>query len=154
MALVVGTNSYVDIPFADSYFGERYNDYLVDWADIEYADKEKLLITATTNIDAMFTLSGEKADPNQQLEFPRYDPDDSSPVVPDKVKYATCELALYIYNFGSDFLPSPTSIKLDKMRIDLQGQGSMFPVIVSNLMREYGEIMDPTTLIQVVNLVR
>lgn len=154
MALTVGTNSYVDASYAESYFEDRFHDYLVDWADIDDDSKDKLLITATGHIDGLFTFSGEKADESQVLEFPRYDPENDSPVVPDKVKQATCELALFIYNYGSEILPAPESIKMDKMKIDVSSQGLMIPAAVSGLLKEYGDVLDPSMTIQVVNLDR
>jgi hypothetical protein len=95
MALVVGTNSYISVADADTYFSDRLN--ADEWTG---TDKDKALIQATKMIDFRHYL-GYKTDETQALKFPRIgliddyvDLDENE--VPQKVKDATCELALYL----------------------------------------------------------
>ena len=75
MALVKGTNSYVTVAEADSYFAERLHSET--WSGASPTDKEKALITATGLLDQKPWV-GEAEDELQPLAFPRigyyYDP--------------------------------------------------------------------------------
>lgn len=97
MALVAGTNTYVDITYADAYFGGRYG--AEQWRAASEQAKEQALITATRAID-MQRLRGRKADDSQSLAFPRaiywrgiWSAEDA---VAEAVKAAQCEEALAI----------------------------------------------------------
>lgn len=68
MPLEVGTNSYASLAEADEYFTGYYG--ADAWAEATDEDKEVALITATSRIDRL-TLLGVKADPEQDLAFPR-----------------------------------------------------------------------------------
>lgn len=73
MALTVGTNSYINVADADTYFSERL--FADVWTAATSTDKEKALIMATKVIDRQY-LKGRKrnidTNSNQQLlAFPR-----------------------------------------------------------------------------------
>jgi hypothetical protein len=100
MALVVGTNSYLDVTDADLYFDARLHSD--NWTNAESADKEKALIHATRMIDDLFEWPGDIADDDQDLAWPRSGVYDSEgreideTVIPDEIKEATCEQAIYL----------------------------------------------------------
>lgn len=77
---------YISIYDADSYFNTRFNSNL--WNGVNDTDKTKLLTTATRMIDTL-NYAGDKADEDQEFEFPRGD----DIVVPISIKYACCEIA-------------------------------------------------------------
>lgn len=84
--------SYATVEYADTYLA-----CLLDtgaWDKADDATKERALMSATLQIDALASYSGgfrgQKADPDQPLEFPR-SPDT---VVPDAIKRACCLEAL------------------------------------------------------------
>ncbi|ADQ04402.1 hypothetical protein Calow_0834 [Caldicellulosiruptor owensensis OL] len=118
MAIQVGTNSYVDIEFADSYFSERL--YADEWDNADTATKEKALITACKRIERL-QFKGLKVDETQILSFPRMFPSVSAPInrersfnldfgigfvvqeeVPNEVKWAQCEEALALLKYGNN----------------------------------------------------
>lgn len=86
--------SYADISFADEHFSERYG--ADEWTETSETNKNKLLKTATMIIDQL-NFAGDKADEDQELEFPR----GTDTVVPTMIKKACCEIALALLS-GSD----------------------------------------------------
>lgn len=154
MALVVGTNSYISVANADLYFADRYYSYTYLWGDVSADNKPLVLVSATGIIDSIFIFYGEKNDSSQALEFPRYSEDIETPSIPTKVEQATCELALYIFNYGTDFLIVPDSVKLDKIRVDLKGGEIFIPEVIRTLLKEYGYVIDKSKAIQTPLLVR
>lgn len=104
MALVVedGTgisnaNAYVSVTDADAYFAARNN---TSWAARSTPDKEKGILYATSFLDSQFYWYGHISKSEQALGWPRilvYDTEGRSlpsSIVPQRVKDATCELAL------------------------------------------------------------
>lgn len=82
--------SYVTNSEANDYFqNSRYNAGL--WNATGEPDKTKLLFEATQLIDNL-NFSGDKADEDQELEFPRGDDDD----IPEDIKIACYEIAYAI----------------------------------------------------------
>ena len=69
MTLTVGTNSYLSVADADSYWSAR-NDST--WSGASTAAKEKALIEATQYIDGAYSFIGSIATSNQSLAWPRY----------------------------------------------------------------------------------
>jgi hypothetical protein len=99
----VGTptsNSYGDVTEADDYFGGRLN--ATAWpATSVGADlllKQQALATASSRIDQEQYEDDEKADPAQRMKFPRAVDVD---VIPDIVKFATFEEALFLLRAGT-----------------------------------------------------
>jgi hypothetical protein len=103
MALIVGTNSYIDVDEAQAYFDNRL--YSDAWTNASQEDKSKALITASSRIDNV-PVMGIKKIYSQPLEFPRYFETDVS----QNVKNAVCEEALAL-------------LKGVSKRIELQRQG-------------------------------
>lgn len=88
--LQVNVNSYISYDEAAVYFDDRLHKDV--WTSFDYTVCEKALIMASRRIDTLM-LSGVKSNKEQAMEFPRTV---TNGVVPDKVKYAVCEEALYI----------------------------------------------------------
>ncbi len=112
--LIVGTNSYVSLEDANTYFNERL--YAEAWTSETDDDKKaRALITATRKIDRLI-IKGVKADSDQTLQFPRsiYSEDTKLWVeeseVSQSVKDAVCEEALAL-------------LKGIPKRVELQAQG-------------------------------
>lgn len=69
MTVVVGTNSYLSIADADTYWSARNSSV---WCDADDAVKEKALIEATQYIDGAFSFIGTQKTDNV-LAWPRFD---------------------------------------------------------------------------------
>jgi hypothetical protein len=108
-------NSYVSVASADSYFSARVN--ASSWNDISNntnatsstTQKENLLKQATREIDRKLRFQDQKYydvplgnDNYQALEFPRTSTldDDGDRIIPDEVKFATYEQALWLQERG------------------------------------------------------
>ena len=101
MTITVGTDVYVSLADADTYWSNKNNS---TWSAASDADKEKALRVATQFLDGAFTYIGVMTDFEQPLAWPRsnavihtgnyagavYDVDE----IPQKLKDANCELAL------------------------------------------------------------
>lgn len=114
MAIVVGTDAYIDITGADTYFAGRL--YADAWTNATDTDKEKALKQATKTIDRQ-PLKGRPVDLSQPLAFPRCYLAPGAPLsqyrfdllpgwwceteVPQAVKNATCEEALALLERGN-----------------------------------------------------
>ena len=94
--------SYITWADADIYFGNRL--HVTAWLGATQAEKTVALVEATQRIERL-RFSGYLVDADQDLEFPRYydevEGSDGTEVVPDNIKYATCELALALLD-GAD----------------------------------------------------
>lgn len=95
MALVVGTNSYISVADANTYFEDRLD--ADEWINADDTVKAKALITATRSIDRE-PLIGKKYSDDQTLQFPRLT-DGAS--IPQIVKDACCEEALFLLQMTS-----------------------------------------------------
>jgi len=101
MALVKGTNSYVDVAEADAYFANRIDADL--WVDTDPLRKEQSLISATAVLDQN-SWTGSVVSVTQPLAFPRigsyFDPKIGGQVilegVPERVKQACYEQAFHM----------------------------------------------------------
>ena len=106
MALVLNTNSYVEIADADEYFETRIDS--ANWFDAEDEIKEQALVTATYMVDDNSWI-GSAVSSSQALAWPRknaiyYDNRMGGNItvgqaeVPNKVKVAVYEQALHLVN--------------------------------------------------------
>ena len=107
MALVKGTNSYVDLEQAEAYFEDRLD--VAAWTDADDESKEQALVTATMLLEEQ-PWTGYAASETQLLAFPRsgeyFDPRlglnvqlvASATEVPERLKKATYELAYHLLN--------------------------------------------------------
>jgi len=98
MAITVGTDSYVSVADADTYWTERNN---LDWTTADTAYKEKALREATEYIDGTFEgrwIGEHPGSASQVLAWPRNGAVDSEgrsvTGIPERVKDATSRLAL------------------------------------------------------------
>lgn len=104
MALVVGTDSYLSIADADTYWLDRNNS---TWSSATTPEKEKALREATQFIDGAYTFIGEQKTDNV-LAFPRHSVEVvsgnftgvyyDSETIPPQIKNATAELGLECLN--------------------------------------------------------
>jgi hypothetical protein len=129
--LTVGTNSYVNVTDATTYFADRL--YSSDWDNASTDDKAKALIMATKAIDRM-KMKGFKSVQAQSLEYPRavysytrfiqrnivgaagYFYGDNLVIetaVSQNVIQATCEQAIFLLKMGEN----------GNKRAELQAQG-------------------------------
>lgn len=89
-------NSYVTVAEADLYFDNRA--HASDWHEV--SDKDKLLMTASQQIDWYLKFKGDKADYSQSMKWPRIGilyPDETEypdDIIPPEVKVAVYEMAL------------------------------------------------------------
>lgn len=92
--------SYATIQYADEYLGGLTGNDA--WVAADEQVRQKALLTATVQIDALAACGagfrGAKAQPEQELEFPRT-PDDT---VPTAIKRACCHEAAAILDQMSD----------------------------------------------------
>ena len=140
----VNANSYCDTAYADIYFTDRIGSDA--WSS---ADKSVALIHATRVLDSTFSYSGYvDSESLQSLRWPRiyvYDRDGrevSELIVPDPVKQATCELALFISTSGgySAEADNLESVKVGPIQIKSNVNTSKYsvPSVVQELMSGYG----------------
>jgi len=115
MALVLNTNSYVEVDDADTYFETRIDS--ASWDVAITALKEEALVTATQLIDNHPWI-GSAVSPSQALAWPRknalyYDTRMGQDIsianneIPEKVKLAVYEQALHLLN-NEDLLAQTT----------------------------------------------
>lgn len=102
MSLIKGTNSYVTVAEADSYFLDRID--AGAWTSADNTKKAQALVTATSYLDEMNWLGIAVSD-SQTLSFPRegeyFDPRMGTEVVldstvPTRIIQATYELAFHL----------------------------------------------------------
>lgn len=101
MTVTVGTNVYISVAGADTYWSERNNS---TWSAATTAAKEKALREATQYIDGAYMFIGELTSLTQSLAWPRSgavitsgnfrDKDFDSDEIPQKIEEACAELAL------------------------------------------------------------
>lgn len=100
MAIIVGTDSYISLADAETYFGDRLHS--TNWSDKTDSIKEIALKHATRMLDDLFNWTGELTDEDQVLDWPRTDVEDSEgreldpDTIPVQIENATCEQALYL----------------------------------------------------------
>ena len=137
MALVVGTNSYVTESEANLYCADRYG--YEAWEDAD--NKGKALISATDILDGLCIWYGEKTDPDQALEFPRYPTADP---VPQAVKDAQCEIAFKIVVIGSvntDGGDAVEELKAGDVSLKFKAKNTKNPLVsdlTSSFLQPYG----------------
>lgn len=111
MAITVGTDSYISLADAETYFAGRLHSDA--WDSASELDKEKALKTATKRID-MLSFRGRPVDTEQALAFPRYILGDSGYLftvdITQKLEDATCEEAIALLE-QTDF-----DLKREKMK--------------------------------------
>ena len=142
MALVKGTNSYVDLDEAEVYFEDRLD--VAAWTDADDESKEQALVTATMLLEEQ-PWTGYAADETQSLAFPRvgeyFDPrlginvqlKSTDSDVPVRLKKATYELAYHLINNDGilDSTGKVTDIEVGSISL----KTVMTPNVLPNLVR-------------------
>lgn len=143
MAVIKGTNSYVSVAEADSYFADRVDSAV--WAAASDTLKNQVLVSATMLLDIQ-SWAGTAITENQPLAFPRnceyFDPRVGSSILlngdtPKRVTDATFELAMHLLqnegilgDSGSVRTLSVGTITLNNIQ-----EPSMLPKIVKTLIK-------------------
>ena len=149
MALVKGTNSYVTVAEADSYFADRLHSET--WSGASPTDKEKALITATGLLDQKPWV-GEAENELQSLAFPRigyyYDPKYGRDLdlinTPERVLKATYELALHL--LSNDVMAASSTVKslsvgpISLQQISTSKEPSKLDELISPLLENSGSL--------------
>jgi hypothetical protein len=119
---LANANSYVSVTEADDYFsGHPF--YADVWDALGVPDKSNLLISSSILLDSLITWKGYLANSSQALGWPRTFVLDnelrtiSSTAVPQRVKDAVCELAVYASK--GDPFAAPSSVGVDRLKIDV-----------------------------------
>lgn len=138
-------NSYVTLEFAYDYF---FNHVLgISW--VESSKQSQALIQATRLLDSLIKWSGVRATDTQALEWPRVVEIDDIGVstIPVSLKYAVCELAMYlITNPASTGITltddSVSSVKVGPITVDLNNDRPtvVLPHIVSSMVAHLGSM--------------
>lgn len=138
------SNSYVTEAEASNYFADSLQGD--SWTGL--TAKEAALVSSTRYLD-MLDWEGQKTDESQSLELPReymYDINSElvgNDVIPEKVKQAVYELALYMGSNPDSFSTADTTtkIKVDVIEIEQEviefGSYSSLPLRVRNLISPY-----------------
>lgn len=109
--------TYATVEDADKYFSAKFGS---TWGEVEQADKEKLLVTATREIEkAEFQFC--KVDEDQELAFPRMPRFNCYDVIinPEKeLIECCCEIANAIYNLPmAETITTPGIDKIKSMSV-------------------------------------
>lgn len=145
MALVVGTNSYISVADADTYFEDAIHASV--WSSASPGDKAKALVTATRFFDRQNWNGSKYQDaPTQVLDWPRSGLTDSNgnaldeTEVPQEILDATCELALTLLQNPSAQDSTDTGSNIKRMKAGsveieyIRGtSGTRFPTIINEL---------------------
>ena len=139
-------NSFVDLTFADAFFGTKFNADL--WDTFSPQIKERLLVSATEAIN-VFKFGGTKTLNSQSLEWPRkwlVNQDGSAILdtsIPLNLKKAVCEMAYWIWT-EEDRLVSDTevnqieSMKIGPLDVKVSGKAKVVPPAVEALLSAIG----------------
>jgi len=142
MALTVGTNSYISLEDAETYFTDRLNS--TEWDSAIDTIRSKALIQATQIIDQKDFL-GYKSVSTQALKFPRTGLVDDgvavdSSTIPKRVKDAVCELAIWCLTEDytePDDLAGYQSIKIAVIEVQTRQGAKAMPPMVTRLLSPF-----------------
>ena len=145
MAIVVGTDTYVSVSDANTYF--KLAIHSSSWDSASNSTREKALATATRSLDRQLWLGSKYEEaPTQMLEFPRSgltdkngDPVDET-TVPQEVIDATCEYGLALIEDDSIQNQANTGSNIKRLKAGsaeieyIRGtNGKRFSTIISEL---------------------
>lgn len=135
MALIVGTDTYIDL--ADS------TAYLADFGDEGAVVTETDLKKATLAIDRLYggRFKGVKTDDLQALQFPR----DTSTTIPQAVEHATVELAVLMANGLNPYVQPDPVVTEETVELDVLKQSRKFASngYSSNFLHKINVILAP-----------
>lgn len=146
-------NAYCDATFADDYFESRVGSS--NWNSASDDDKDAALIIATQTLDANYEWNGYRSTDAQALGWPRQfaiNPDQrwisldgqyiANDIVPQTVKKATCEFAVFILtNDGYDgAVGDLRSIQVGPIKLGINSLTSTFPIPTNalDLLKKWG----------------
>lgn len=141
MSITVGTNSYLTVAEADSYFeGRLYSD---KWEAAK--DPDKALIMAASLLDTQISWAGRPASDSQVMAWPRAGVRDVAPdVIPTAVKVAQAELALALLTQDLTAAPDTAGIaSLEvagaiKLQVNAADRPHLIPPLVSGILSPLG----------------
>jgi hypothetical protein len=128
------SNSFVDLAYADAYFLSTLS--AVRWAALTV--KNEALVSGTLYLDTL-GYKGTVATDTQALQFPRL----GSAVIPERIKIATCGLALYMAEnqdaFGVADMTTEIKVAVIQIKQEVAAIGSIssLPLGIKNLIREF-----------------
>ena len=128
-----GANCYVSLDEANAYFDYRL--YSDSWTESTSGTQIQALVTATNDIDIFYEFYGSETYEGQSLDWPRDGVTDcegneiDSESIPEEVKDATCEHALYILNQNieanqANLNKGIKSATVDKLKVEYHGGAS------------------------------
>lgn len=143
MALAKGTNSYVTVGEADSYFADRLD--ASAWSAADSTLKSKALVTSAAILEDCKWV-GTALDEAQDMAFPRsgyyFDPRlgtsmEIGNLVPDRITKANMELANYLLNNSGLTLQSGKILNIKVGDIELNNivSPSLIPSTVKRIIR-------------------
>lgn len=143
MALAKGTNSYVTVAEADTYFEDRLD--VAAWTSANATQKAQALVTATSVLDSENWVGIAISD-SQPLAFPRvgtyFDPrlgyiTDLPVTVPVKIEDATCELAYHLLNNDGllDDTGSVSDLQVGTISLHIKNSAGLVPPFVKKMIR-------------------
>ncbi len=133
MALIVGTNSYVSVADADTYFTERLG--ATAWTGATTGNKTAALLQACRTLERLRYI-GSHPGSTQSLSWPREGATDprgygiASTVVPQAMKDAQCEEALALLQMAED---------ADAVSREMAQKQGIRDVVVGGVREVYGE---------------
>ena len=150
--LPAGANSYVSVEEASFYHEAGVS--ADEWAAIDPAEQERLLVTATRLLDATVDWRGYRSYPDQALDWPRIGVLQHSRyvlpanTVPIDVRYATAELAMHLKRRPApatvgtapveEVKLGPISVKMGTATQSASSPLTTLPAEVLALIRDFG----------------
>lgn len=170
-------NTYVTLAAADSYVADKVPvaSVVTAWDAKTDAQKNLLLVRATEFLDGLVSWYGDRYSSDQNLKWPRINFyiegllfDHTLTSFPQKVQYATVEMALFLMqqsNATSEENENVTydAVAIGPLKIDFNTDATgaatkYFPDIIPILLKDLGLIEDPdlpkTNRLKVAKLVR
>lgn len=143
MALTKGTNSFVSLVEAKSYFEDRLD--VAAWTAADDTSKSQALVTAT-NILNQLDWVGIAVSETQNLAFPRtgsyYDPKVGYDIllpsdIPPRISSATFELAYHLLNNDGllDDTGTVSSVSISSISLEIQSTANLIPKSVRRIIK-------------------
>lgn len=129
--LVVGTNSYVDVPYAMIYHAAKFNS--TKWLNASIESKERSLVSACSMLEA-YNWVGD-SDSTTPISWPRII--DGTSYTPTGIKDAQCELAAMILD-GYSMSMNATNFRIGNFSVSSAGKKvTDLPIEVFNKIKPF-----------------
>lgn len=145
MALTVGTDSYISLDDADSYFANRLHSDT--W--LQNPLQETALKMACSLLENRVHWLGAPTDSSQTLSWPRRGLLDHSgnvvpkDTIPEAVKAVQCDLAAYLLDNDPMTVPGGIErIDLEGLELDVQANAQTIPTKIFRPVEIYGQLLD------------